>query len=40
MVRGRFANKDIVSEFEKMMTIVEVINKPIIEKIRYLRADA
>jgi hypothetical protein len=36
MVRGRFAN-NLISEFKKAMTVVEIITKLIKEKIRYLR---
>jgi hypothetical protein len=38
MVRGRLAN-NLVSEFKKAITVVEIITKPTKEKIRYLPVD-
>jgi hypothetical protein len=40
MVSGRFVNNDLSSEFKLIIIVLEIINKPINEKIRYLRVEA
>jgi hypothetical protein len=40
MVSGRFVNNDLCSEFKLLIILLEIINKPINEKIRYLRVEA
>ena len=40
IVLGRFVNNDLCSGFKLRIIMVEIINKPINEKIRYLRVEA
>jgi hypothetical protein len=40
MVSGMFVYNDLCSGFKLIIIVLEIINKPINEKIRYLRVEA